>query len=366
MAQKLEGLISLAREPSSERRRELLREMTDLFFASPDPHDAGNMVLFDGLLSTLADDMELEVRAELADRFAGSASPPADLIRRLAADEIEVAAPVLARSPFLTQDDLLQVVKTQGQAHIRAVSGRADLSTAVSDAIVARSDDVTLGVLLRNEAAPLSRRASETVIDRAAQNPDLHDAVVDRAGLPVDLLNEMYFVVEARLRERILARNADLDSTALERALEIGRKRLATRDRALPADFAEAEVRVRELLGRGGITPQALASFLRYGERTAFLIALAERAEIDFHTARRIVERRDLDALAIVCRAGGLDRALFLTFVVLILEPGKAMGRAEAYGRLYADLPQDTALRTLRFWRMRRQTGDIAVAQAAA
>jgi len=36
------------------------------------------------------------------------------------------------------------------------------------------------------------------------------------------------------------------------------------------------------------------------------------------------------------------------------------MGRAREYGQLYVDLPQDVASRTIRFWRMRRQTGDVA------
>ena len=359
---KLEDLIDLAKEPSSARRRELLRQVSDLFFAGMDGHGAGELELFDGVLSKLADDMEVEVRAELAGRFADHARPPSRLMRRLAGDEIGVAEPILTRSPFLTQDDLLQVVRTRDQAHLRAVSGRRDLSTAVSDVIVARGDDLTLGVLLRNEEAPLSRQASETVIDRAVRNPDLHDAVVDRKSLPVDLLNEMYFVVEARLRERITERNAGLDPVALEQALERGRKRLASRDGALPSDFVEAEAHIRHLRRAGPITPSQLAGFLRHGARTRFLVALAELSEIDFHTARRIVERQELDALAIVCKAAGFDRALFLTFAVLILDPGEAMKRAEAYGRLYADLPKDAALRTLRFWRMRRQTGDIAAA----
>ena len=34
----------------------------------------------------------------------------------------------------------------------------------------------------------------------------------------------------------------------------------------------------------------------------------------------------------------------------------------EAVGELHADLPQDVASRTIRFWRMRRQTGDVAAA----
>ena len=38
------------------------------------------------------------------------------------------------------------------------------------------------------------------------------------------------------------------------------------------------------------------------------------------------------------------------------------MGRAKAYGELYAALPREAALRTIRFWRLRRQTGDVAAA----
>ncbi len=38
------------------------------------------------------------------------------------------------------------------------------------------------------------------------------------------------------------------------------------------------------------------------------------------------------------------------------------MGKAKAYGELYAALPRDAALRTIRFWRMRRTTGDVAAA----
>lgn len=360
---KVAQLIALAQEPSSAKRRELLREVTDLFFAAPpEGRTHGEMQMFDGVLGDLAREMEAEVRAELAGRMADAAVAPHTLIRTLAAEDIDVSAPILSRSKALGEDDLVALAKHRGQAHLRVISGRDDLTTAVSDVIVERGDDATLGALLVNPAAPLSRQASETVVDRASENPALHAAVVDRTDLPVDPLNEMYFVVEHDLRQKITARNASLDPAALEAALEVGRKRLASRDGALPPDYDQAEAQVRAMRARGAISPTALAGFLRHNERTKFLIALGEMSEIDFHTARRIVDRRELDALAIVCRAADFDRALFLTFAVLILEPGQAMARAQEYGKLYNDLPKDTALRTMRFWRMRRTTGDIAAA----
>ncbi len=360
---KLADLIALAAEPSSVKRRELLREVTNLFFAGP-PQDLGpgEMQLFDGVMGALAEEMEVEVRAELAGRLADAAAAPRTLVRTLAAEELVISAPLLSRSRALDEADLVALARHRDQSHLRVISGRADLTTGVTDVIVERGDDATLGALLGNPAAPLSRKASEAVVDRASENPDLHAAVVHRQDLPVDLLNEMYFVVEAKLRERIMARNAALDPLELERALETGRKRLAARDGALPADYAEAEAHVRALRRRGALGPTQLAAFLRHGERTRFLVALSDMGEIDFHTARRIVDRREMDALAILCRAADFDRALFLTFAVLILEPGQAMGKAQEYGKLYADLSRDMALRTMRFWRMRRTTGDVAAA----
>ena len=360
---KLDELIALAREPSSQRRRELLREVTDLFFTASGPHGPQELELFDGVLTVLADEMEQEVRAELAERLSQAPDGPHGVLANLAADEaIAVAGPVLKRASGLTEEDLLRVARTRGQAHLRAISGRPGLSESVADVVVDRADDVTLGVLLRNEKAALSRQAAEKVVDRASENPALHRAVIDRLTLPIDLLNEMYFVVEHRLREQILARNSAMDPAALEEALAVGRKRLATRDGTLPSDFAEAEAYVRNLKARGAVTPAALAGMLRNGQRTRFLVALAELGDVDFHTARRIVDGQQLDALAVICRAADFDRALFLTFAVLILSPGKGMAVAEEYGQRFVKLPRDTALRTVRFWRMRRQTGDIAAA----
>lgn len=362
MQSKLHDLIALADEPSSAKRRELLRGVTDLFFAG-EGHDPVQMGLFDDVMSQLAGEMEEAVKVELAERLSHAPTPPRGLSKALALDSIAVAQPILRGSSSLSEEDLLEVARTRGQDHLRAISQRASVPSAVSDAIVQRGDDDTLGVLLRNEGAVLSREAHEAVVDRAAANPALHEAVVDRHSLPVDLLNEMYFMVEAKLRDRIMEKNADMDPATLEAALNAGRKRVAAQDGALPADHAQAELEFHAIKAKGGVSPQALAGMLRAKKTTLFLVALAEMADIDFHTARKILERRELDGLAVVCKAADFDRALFLTFALLILDPSDdVMGKAKAYGELYGDLPRDSALRTIRFWRLRRQSGDVAAA----
>jgi uncharacterized protein (DUF2336 family) len=346
-------LIALAKEPSSGKRRQLLREITDMFFAEIS-YSRGEIALFDDVLTRLIVDMEVEVRADLALRMGAAGAAPEGLVRTLALDAIAVARPILEQSQVLSEADMLTVVTNRGQEHLRAVSRRKHVPEAVCDVIVMRGDDITLGVLVNNDTARLSRDAVERLVDRAAENPALHDGVVNRQDLPIDLLNEMYFVVERRLRDHIVERNSHIDPGLIQASLEAGRKRIATRDGALPPDYQEAEANVRALIARKGVTPQLLVGFLRGGHRTRFILALAETTNVDFNTARRILERRDLDALAILCKAADFDRALFMTFAVIVSGSRESMGRSSEYGKLYADLSKDMAMRTLRFWRVRK------------
>jgi len=354
---RLQDLIDLAKEPSSEKRRELLRELTDQFFGTTPP-TAAESDLYGTVLAQLSAEMEQAVRQELAGRFSIAPNAPRSLARTLAMDVEDVAVPVLRSCSALQESDLLDVVRVKGQGHLRAVSQRDTVTEAVSDMIVERGDDDTLGVLVRNDGARLSRSGHEAVADRAQSNPDLQEALVNRAAMPPDLLNEMYFIVEARLRQKILERNAALPPDRLEAAMAAGRGRLRAADGSLPDDFETAGAYVRELRAAGNLTPEALVRFLRAGGRTEFLIALAELSDIDFHTARQIVDAGQIDALAVICRSADVDRAVFLTYaVVLMNKDGDAMSKAQSFGRMYSELSRETAQRTLRFWKMRREAG---------
>ena len=84
-------------------------------------------------------------------------------------------------------------------------------------------------------------------------------------------------------------------------------------------------------------------------------------ADLDFLTAKYLVERREIDALAIACKAADLEKSLFLTYAMIMLNNQEnTMGKAQEYARLYSELPRETALRTIRFWRLRRAEGPAA------
>jgi uncharacterized protein (DUF2336 family) len=347
-------LIDLARTPDSEVRRDLLREVTDLFFETSGSRNDRESQLFDEVLQLVAAEMQDGVLAELSEVFANADDAPVGLMRDLANHSFEIAGPVLRNSKALDEQTLLQIVNYQSQNHIKAVAQRENVSERLSDAVVKFGDDHALDALMRNETAVVSRTSMEAAVDRARRNVMLHDSVVGRRDIPLDLLNEMYFVVEARLRDRILDRNASVDPATLDAALSKARARMAKTVSAMDAEAKNAMAFIQSKKNSGELNARLLVSLYREAKRTHFLYGLAEITHLEHETVQGILERKDIDGLAMICRASNIERPLFVTLAVLACGGEDAMERAEDFGKLYNDVPIEAAQRAMRFMKVRK------------
>jgi uncharacterized protein (DUF2336 family) len=209
-------------------------------------------------------------------------------------------------------------------------------------------------VLIRNDGARISRQSMEAVVDRAQQNPTLHAGVVSRPDMPIDLLNEMYFIVENRLRQAIMTRNAAVDPADVEAAVGRARQRMAKAVAESSADDRAARQFIQRKAMNRELNGALLVSLLRDRMQTHFVYGLAEMTGLDFDAANTIVTRKDYDALAMICRASNMERPLFVTMAVLICGADKAVQRAEEFGRLYASVPIEAAQRAMRFYKVRK------------
>lgn len=353
-------LIDLAQAASSDQRRELLREVTDLFFETSGARSTRESALFDEVLQLVAAEMQEGVLAELAETFADAKDAPLGLLRDLANHAYAIAAPVLQRSPLLDDQALLDVVNYQSQDHIKAVAGREIVSEAVSAAIVRFGDDHALDTLVRNEGASISRNSMETVVERARANAMLHAGVVRRKDIPIDLLNEMYFVVEAGLRDQILHRNASVDPATLDAALSRTRERMRKSATDMNAETRNAIHFITQKKNSGELNARLLVSLYREAKMTHFLCGLAELTDIDRETATDLIERKDMDGLAMICRAANIERPLFVTLAVLACGGDDAMARAEEFGRMYNSVPLEAAQRAMRFFKVRKSATQAA------
>ncbi|MGZ5988221.1 MAG: DUF2336 domain-containing protein, partial [Rhizomicrobium sp.] len=348
-------LADLAKETSSEGRRELLRKVTDALVADNQNFTAGDHVVLDELLCAVASEYSTRFRAEIAQLVARSNAPIVQTVRQFALDEIEVAAPILKHSRVLTEADLLNVVASKSQDHLLAVTKRPGISEGLSHALVERGDDTVVASLLQNERADIAVPTYEALAVRAQDSRAIQGPLVRRQGVPLDLLNDLYLQVEDSLRREILDKFDQVSSDEVDRAFLRSRNRIAKSFRDLPRDYEVAKKRIDALSRRGALAPTQLVSLLREGQtaRTSFKLALSRLVDVGFELVQRVVEGRDLDTLALLCRGAGFERALFVTIAVGLDNPERALAGAEAFGKLYESVPVGAAQRAIRFWKVR-------------
>jgi uncharacterized protein (DUF2336 family) len=353
-------LLELAKENSSEKRRELLSDVTSLFFMTKDNNSSIETNLFGELMTKVASELDIEVRRELSAKFSDE-SVPRRLIVSLANDpEISVAAPILTRSRVLSEADLISVVQKRSDEHRLVVTKRPDVTEALSAALVACGNDAVVTSLMQNEAAKVSPETFDEIIDRAAGSRPLQNTLVQRQAISPEHLNQLFMHVKADIRAKILERNAQFSEEEIAIAIAQAQTRVAISHGALPADFEAANREVVAMATSKRLVPACLPNLWRDNKKTAFTIAFAQLTGLDFHQSAKLFAAKDTDGIAMVCRAAGFDRPLFVTLAVLLLGQ-EGMGQAKILGEMYNDVPVDAAQRAMRFMKLRAN----AMSQAA-
>lgn len=305
-------LMELAKEPSSEKRRALLVQISGMLSEDPATGTSANCAAFDEIAVAIVADLKTEARAEIAQRFANTALPLGRTSRQLAMDDIKVARPILERSRALTESDLLEVVGQKSQEHLMAVTKRGDIGEKVSEALVTRGNDQVVGSLLVNRSAKIARNTYERITERAQTSPVLQAPLVRRQGVPLDLLNDLFESAASELRQEILKQYENVSPDELEAALKRSRERVAKAYNGMPEDLDAAKRSLLNLEKTGDLKPLLLVRLMREGQpsRTLFLLAFAKLTDVDFQVVLRLIDKKDIDALALLCRAAGFDRAL--------------------------------------------------------
>ncbi|MBT3535416.1 MAG: DUF2336 domain-containing protein, partial [Rhodospirillaceae bacterium] len=301
---KLENLIEVAQEASSDKRRELLEGVTDLFLDPGQGLNDGEQHIAAEILGRVATEVEREVRARLSYRLADLDNAPVDLIRQLANDEIQVARPLLERSGALSERDLIDIINSHGAEHQLSVSQRSEVSIGVAEALVAQGDDEVMLSLVKNEGAIISRDAMATIVDRSESAETLCEPLLKRTDLPPDLMHNMFWWVSAELKKHILT-EAHVDESLVDEMLAEAQRGMVAEAEEEEDKLNRVERTVRRRMRLGQLNQDALVQYLRRGQVDEFIAALGYLTKVDQQTARRIVYTTGHEAVAVACRAKG-------------------------------------------------------------
>jgi uncharacterized protein (DUF2336 family) len=265
------------------------------------------------ILRRLTRDVEMAIRIALAERLADDSTAPHDLILLLVDDSIEVARPLILRSPLLTEKDALRLIAEASTGHLEAVAGRAHIGIPITNALVNCDSESVLVALVRNATARISETAYQTLVERSRAITGLQEPLVRRADLPVELANSMCAWVSDALKIHI-ANNYELASKridiALTEAVE-GLSHAAAGPKDPPADSAQKLI--DKLAASGQLKAGFLMRVLSQGQIDLFDLAFSRLLHIDLQRFRHIFYEQGVSRVALACRAAGIDKSVFAT-----------------------------------------------------
>lgn len=184
------------------------------------------------VIGILAADRIAKVRQIIAESLRHTNDAPLDVIRQLARDaEIKVAGPILESSPLLTDEELINIIRSKPiQGALEAIARRRRLGTPLADALVATAFSAPDGVLavtalLKNHNAEIDPATMGRILDVAPGFSAWHAPLVDRPSLPGSAIRRLAtFVSQALLGVLKKRKDADPETVAAIGAAEDQRR----------------------------------------------------------------------------------------------------------------------------------------------
>jgi uncharacterized protein (DUF2336 family) len=346
-----EHMLELARDKTLAGRRTLVETVTDLFFDRKNVLSDRERTLMTDILRQLVHEVEVEVRAMLAQRLSRERKAPPELVRILADDQIEVAHPILLHSRVLQDGELIEIVHHRTLEHQLAIAMRRELSEAVSEALVSRGDTDVIRTLLENDSAQISKTTLEYLVEQSRRVDSFQNPLLRRPELDSELARRMYYWVSAAVRKYIVE-NFEIDVATLDDELENTVTALTNSAAGNPA--RPTQRLADRLADLGEITAARLVETLRQGEVALFEAMFAKATGLRLTLVRRFLFETGGEGLAIACKAIGIDVDAYASLYALSrkarhdpLAEAAELSRAASF---YDRLDRRAAATMLRKW----------------
>jgi uncharacterized protein (DUF2336 family) len=232
----------------------------------------------EGAMLMLLDDASPLVRRALADALAASPSAPPAIVLALAADQPQIAAPVLALSPLFVDADLVDAVAIGNGAMQVAIATRAGLPRPVAAAIAEVGTAEACLVLAENSAAEIAPISIDRIVERFGHLAAIREAMLARA----DIAAATRLTLVAKVSETLVGFVAARQWLDADHARRIGREACEKATVTLAAETPSAQMRalVHHLRVGGQLTGGLILRALLSGNVVLFEEALAELTDM--------------------------------------------------------------------------------------
>jgi uncharacterized protein (DUF2336 family) len=241
----------------------------------------------EGAMLMLLDDTSPLVRRALADALAASPNAPPAIVLALAADQPQIAAPVLALSPLFVDADLVDAVATGNGVIQTAIASRVSLPRPVAAAIAEVGSAESCRVLAENSGADIAAISFDRIVERFGHLAAIREALLARD----DIAPATRLTLVAKVSETLVGFVAARHWLDAEHAQRIAREACEKATVTLAAETPSPQMRplVHHLRVGGQLTAGLILRALLSGNVVLFEEALAELADMPVERVSHLV-----------------------------------------------------------------------------
>ena len=244
--------------------------------------------MVEDIFRIMVKDAELRVRMALAQNLKENPGVPHDVALSLARDVESVSLPILRFSEVLTDEDLIEIISSQGPAKQVAIASRSAVSGAVSTALVDTGNEEAVTELVANEGAEISDDSLHKVVTDFGDKEPVQDAMVHRPKLPLTVSERLVTMVSESMKDELAKRHELPDDLATDLILQ-------SRERAvlsLSGGSGDDDLikLAKQLRQNGRLTPSIVLRSLCMGDLNFFEAAVAELDGVPLTSTRQLIQ----------------------------------------------------------------------------
>ncbi len=262
------------------------------------------------ILTLICRDVSELVRRALAVTLQNSPNLPLSIARKLINDVDSIAVPILANSPVLSDEDLVEVLRSKAAAKVKAVAQRHRLSAAISGAIIMLGDGHAVAHLAANDHAIIPQDAAQHMAEIYGDDDLIREAALSRQDMPLGVVRKLIGITAQKARYKLetlpeltQADAKDIAQRTHERAL------IAYTDRDWPEKTLSLYV---ETLHKDGLLNESL--ILRaagQGDMRFMQMSFAKLCQISLSKSGMMMFDNGPLGLKVLCQRAGLSDAVY-------------------------------------------------------
>ena len=306
-----DDVAKLMADPSAEVRAETTAKIAKQF--EGEVLSPAERQIAEDIFRKLVKDVEVRVREALAAHLKNSPDLPHDVAVALARDVDSVSLPMLKFSEVLTDEDLVEIVRDQGETKQVAIAQRTRVSSRVADALIDTGNEKAVARLVANEGAKLTEQALGRVMEEYQESEAVSDSLSRRPSMPAAISAQLVEALSERLQDFLMQKHDVSPDVASNLILQ-------TREKAIMSlvDYGSTDVElenlVEQLARKDRLTASLLLRALCMGDMGFFERALARLANLPLHNARILIHDHGGLGLESVYLKADLPKRLYPAF----------------------------------------------------